>query len=79
MKDQLDGFSFEAQAENIHKYTLERHWKLIPIYTDAGVSAKTVILRRALQFQSLNKRENQGWSQKTCRIIDCVKVISPKR
>jgi len=40
MKEQLDGFSLEAQAENIRKYAIERHWKLIQIYTDAGLSAK---------------------------------------
>jgi len=40
MREQLDGFSLKAQAESIRKYASERTWKLVNIYTDAGISAK---------------------------------------
>jgi site-specific DNA recombinase len=40
MRGQLDGFSLEAQAESIRKFASERNWKLVHIYTDAGISAK---------------------------------------
>lgn len=40
MREQLDGFSLEAQEENIRKFASERNWKLVNIYTDAGISAK---------------------------------------
>jgi DNA invertase Pin-like site-specific DNA recombinase len=40
MREQLDGFSLEAQAESIRKFASERNWKLVHIYTDAGISAK---------------------------------------
>jgi site-specific DNA recombinase len=40
MREQVDGFSLEAQAMNIRKYATERDWELVQIYTDAGISAK---------------------------------------
>lgn len=40
MREQVDGFSLDAQENNIRKYASERDWKLVQIYTDAGISAK---------------------------------------
>jgi DNA invertase Pin-like site-specific DNA recombinase len=40
MREQVDGFSLDAQENNIRKYASERDWKLVHLYTDAGISAK---------------------------------------
>ena len=40
MREQVDGFSLDAQENNIRKLAAERGWDLIKIYTDAGISAK---------------------------------------
>jgi DNA invertase Pin-like site-specific DNA recombinase len=40
MREQVDGFSLEAQTESIRKFVFERDWKLVNIYTDSGISAK---------------------------------------
>lgn len=40
MREQVDGFSLDAQEGNIRKYAAERGWDLVKIYTDAGISAK---------------------------------------
>lgn len=40
MREQVDGFSLDAQENNIRKYASERDWKMVHIYTDAGISAK---------------------------------------
>ena len=40
MREQVDGFSLEAQTNNIRKYAAEQEWELVQIYTDAGISAK---------------------------------------
>ncbi len=40
MREQVDGFSLDAQENSITKYTREQGWKLITIYQDAGISAK---------------------------------------
>jgi site-specific DNA recombinase len=40
MREQVDGFSLDAQENNIRKLAVERGWDLIKIYTDAGISAK---------------------------------------
>ena len=40
MREQVDGFSLDAQENSITKYAREQGWKLINIYEDAGVSAK---------------------------------------
>jgi len=39
-REQLDGFSLDAQANSIRRYTSDRGWQLVNIYTDAGISAK---------------------------------------
>ena len=39
-REQLDGFSLDAQANSIRRYASDRGWKLVNIYTDAGISAK---------------------------------------
>ena len=40
MREQVDGFSLDAQENSITKYAREQGWKLINIYQDAGISAK---------------------------------------
>lgn len=40
MREQVDGFSLEAQQNSIAKYIREQGWQLITIYEDAGISAK---------------------------------------
>ena len=40
MRDQVDGYSLDAQENSIAKYVREQGWKLITIYEDAGISAK---------------------------------------
>ncbi len=40
MKDQVDGFSLDAQENNIRRYVETRGWDLVEIYVDAGISAK---------------------------------------
>lgn len=40
MREQVDGFSLDAQEGNIRKYAAERGWDLVKVYTDAGISAK---------------------------------------
>lgn len=40
MREQVDGFSLDAQATNIRKYAAEHNWEMVQIYTDAGISAK---------------------------------------
>ena len=40
MREQVDGFSLDAQENSITKYAREQGWKLITIYQDAGISAK---------------------------------------
>lgn len=37
MREQVDGFSLDAQENNIRKLAAERGWDLIKIYTDAGM------------------------------------------
>ena len=40
MREQVDGFSLDAQENNIRKFAAERGWDVIQVYTDAGISAK---------------------------------------
>ena len=40
MREQVDGFSLDAQDNNIRKFAAERGWDVIQVYTDAGISAK---------------------------------------
>lgn len=40
MREQVDGFSLDAQENNIRKYASDRGWQLVQLYTDAGISAK---------------------------------------
>jgi DNA invertase Pin-like site-specific DNA recombinase len=40
MREQVDGFSLDAQENNIRKYATERNWQVVQVYTDAGISAK---------------------------------------
>ena len=40
MREQVDGFSLDAQENNIRKYAEDHGWEVTVIYTDAGISAK---------------------------------------
>jgi len=40
MREQVDGFSLDAQENNIRKYAEDHGWELTGMYTDAGISAK---------------------------------------
>ena len=40
MREQVDGFSLDAQENNIRKYAEDHGWEVTGIYTDAGISAK---------------------------------------
>lgn len=39
-REQLDGFSLDAQENNIRKYAEDHGWEVTSLYTDAGISAK---------------------------------------
>ena len=49
MREQVDGHSLAAQSENIQAYAEGHGWKLVKIYTDAGISAKKGSHRPALE------------------------------
>ena len=38
MREQVDGFSLDAQENNIRKYAEDHGWNVTAIYTDAGIS-----------------------------------------
>ncbi len=40
MRDQVNGYSLDAQETNITRYIHDRGWDLVDIYIDAGISAK---------------------------------------
>ncbi len=58
MKDQLDGHSLDAQEVHIRMYAESQGWKLVKIYTDAGISAKKGSKRPA--FEELLKDAKAG-------------------
>jgi site-specific DNA recombinase len=37
MREQVDGFSLDAQENNIRKYAEDHGWEITGIYTDAGL------------------------------------------
>jgi DNA invertase Pin-like site-specific DNA recombinase len=49
MREQVDGFSLDAQEKNIRDYAIAHGWTLVKIYTDAGISAKKDSHRPALE------------------------------
>ncbi len=49
MREQVDGFSLDAQANNIRQYAESQGWKFVELYTDAGISAKKDSHRPALE------------------------------
>src|SRR5512138_1855277 len=40
MREQVDGFSLDAQETNIRQYVESQGWEFVELYTDAGISAK---------------------------------------
>jgi site-specific DNA recombinase len=49
MREQVDGFSLDAQENNIRQYVESQGWQLTHIYTDAGISAKKDSQRPSLE------------------------------
>jgi site-specific DNA recombinase len=49
MRDQVDGFSLDAQENNIRKFAASKGWELGEIYLDAGISAKKDSHRPSLE------------------------------
>ena len=49
MREQVDGFSLDAQANNIRQYVESQGWQLVELYTEAGISAKKDSHRPALE------------------------------
>jgi site-specific DNA recombinase len=40
MGEQVKGHSLDAQTDHIKRYTAAQEWRLVKVYTDAGISAK---------------------------------------
>jgi len=59
MRDQLDGHSLDAQEVHIRTYAESQGWKLIKIYTDAGISAKKGSKRPAFEQLLKDAKEEQ--------------------
>ncbi len=49
MREQVDGFSLDAQETNIRQYVQSQGWKFVDLYTDAGISAKKDSHRPSLE------------------------------
>ncbi len=49
MREQVDGFSLDAQETNIRQYVESQGWKFVDLYTDAGISAKKDSHRPSLE------------------------------
>ncbi len=49
MREQVDGFSLDAQENNIRQFAEAQGWQLTHIYTDAGISAKKDSHRPSLE------------------------------
>jgi site-specific DNA recombinase len=58
MREQVDGFSLDAQETNIRTFTEQQGWTLVELYTDAGISAKKGSHRPA--FEQLLKDAAYG-------------------
>jgi site-specific DNA recombinase len=58
MKDQVEGFSLDAQEGKITCYVESHSWELVDIYIDAGISAKKGSRRPA--FERLMKEAQAG-------------------
>jgi len=49
MREQVDGFSLDAQENNIRQYIESQGWEFVDLYTDAGISAKKDSHRPSLE------------------------------
>ena len=58
MREQVDGYSLDAQENSITKYIREQGWQLVDIYQDAGISAKKGSHRPA--FEKLLQDASDG-------------------
>ena len=59
MKDQVDGFSLDAQEGNITRYVESHGWELVNIYIDAGISAKKGSRRPAFEHLMLDAQSGK--------------------
>ena len=59
MRDQVDGYSLDAQENNIQEYVRQQGWEMVRIYTDAGISAKKDSQRPALEKMLNDARADQ--------------------
>jgi DNA invertase Pin-like site-specific DNA recombinase len=59
MREQVDGYSLDAQENSITKYVREQGWKLINIYEDAGISAKKGSHRPAFETLLADAKEKK--------------------
>lgn len=59
MRDQLDGHSLDAQEVHIRNYAESQGWKLVKIYTDAGISAKKGSTRPAFDQLLADAKEEK--------------------
>ena len=57
MREQVDGFSLDAQETHIQTYAESQGWQLIRVYTDAGISAQKGSRRPALEQMLKEARE----------------------
>ena len=57
MRDQVDGFSLDAQETHIQTYAESQGWQLLRVYTDAGISAQKGSRRPALEQLLKDARE----------------------
>ena len=59
MKEQVDGFSLDAQEGNITRYVESHGWELVEIYIDAGISAKKGSRRPAFDHLMLDAQSRK--------------------
>jgi site-specific DNA recombinase len=59
MKEQVDGFSLDAQEGNITRYIESHGWELVDIYIDAGISAKKGSQRPAFEHLMLDAQSGK--------------------
>ena len=74
MKDQVDGFSLDAQENNIRHYVETSGLDLTEIYVDAGISAKKGRQRKVRS--ALKEPGNFTWPVKLPAIFTKMKICA---
>ena len=59
MRGQVDGHSLDAQATHIQNYIAAQGWRLVELYTDAGLSAKKGAPRPAFDRLLADARDDR--------------------